>query len=244
MKNNKLRDKDATGHAIKDALEGKYGFEVVERDDGYVIGGSNTQYFDEYEKWQSYEKESIKFAKGKILDIGCGAGKHSLYLQSKGDNVFGVDISPLTIEVCKKRGLKNAEVLSIEKIESLKRNFDTFLLLGNNFGLLQNFNKAKKILKKLNKLSENRAIIIAESSDPYKTEENANLEYQKNNIEKGKMAGQRRIRIRYRGFTTDWFDYLGVSKEEMEKIVEGTGWKIKKFFDSERSSYIALIEKL
>ncbi len=237
------KNKDATGHAVYDAFYGKYGFEVVEREDGYVVGGNSSQYFDKYEKWSPHEKKAIKYAEGEILDIGCGAGKHSLYLQSKGFSVISIDISPLLIKVCKKRGLKKAKLLSIEKIQKLKKYFNTILLLGGNFGLLQNYNKAKNTLKLLYKVSKDKAVIIAESLDPYKTKQKANLEYIKFNLKRNRMAGQRKIRIRYRNFASDWFDYLGVSKKEMERIVEDTGWKIKKFFDSERSSYIAIISK-
>ena len=240
----KSQNKDATGHAVFDAFSGKYGFEVVEREDGYIVGGNTAQYFEDYKKWLPHEKQAVKFAKGKILDIGCGAGRHSLYLQSKGFDTTGIDISPLLIEVCKQRGIKNTAVLSIEKVDELNQRFDTLLLLGNNFGLLQNFKKARQLLKKLYAISEDNALIIAESSDPYKTEEKANLAYQKLNLKRGRMAGQRKIRIRYRNFTSDWSDYLGVSKKEMEEIVEGTGWQIERFFDSERSSYIAIMEKL
>lgn len=243
MNKNKALDEDVTGHAVFDAFNGKYGFEFVEREDGYVLGGNTRQYFDDYKNWLSHEKKAIKYAKGKILDIGCGAGKHSLFLQFKGFDIISVDISPLLIQVCKRRGLKKARILSIEEVESLEKTFDTFLLLGGNFGLLQNFNKAKRILKDLYKISGSRAVIITESSDPYQTKEKANLEYQKYNLKRGRMAGQRKIRIRYRSLISGWFDYLGVSQEEMREIIKDTGWKIKKIFDSERSSYIAILEK-
>jgi SAM-dependent methyltransferase len=237
-------NKDATGHAVYDAFNRKYGFEVVEREDGYIVGGNTSQYFEEYSKWLPHEKKAIRYAKGKILDIGCGAGKHSLYLQSIGFDVLGIDISPLLIKVCKKRGLRKVRLLSIWEVNKLNQYFDTILLLGCNFGLLQNFSKARNYLKLLYKVSKNKAVIIAESMDPYKTEQEANLKYQKYNLKRGRMAGHRKIRIRYRNFVSDWFDYLGVSKKEMENVVKDTGWKIKKTFDSERSSYIAVIEKI
>jgi len=58
------------------------------------------------------------------------------------------------------------------------------------------------------------------------------------------MGGQVRIRIRFRKYATKWFDYLMISKEEMEEILKGTGWKVKQFLDSEDSQYIAIIEKV
>ncbi len=57
------------------------------------------------------------------------------------------------------------------------------------------------------------------------------------------MAGQLRIRVRYKKSATEWFDYLIVSKNEMKQIVKGTGWKIKCFFDSSGPLYAGVIEK-
>lgn len=57
------------------------------------------------------------------------------------------------------------------------------------------------------------------------------------------MAGQLRLRIRFRKCVGNWFDYLIVSKKEMEEILKGTGWKIKEFIDSDDSAYVAAIEK-
>jgi 2-polyprenyl-3-methyl-5-hydroxy-6-metoxy-1,4-benzoquinol methylase len=56
----------------------------------------------------------MKSVKGRVLDIGVGAGRHSLYLQEKGFNVLGIDVSPLILEVCRKRGLKKSKLMQIE----------------------------------------------------------------------------------------------------------------------------------
>lgn len=90
--------------------------------------------------------------------------------------------------------------------------------------------------------SEN-ALIIANTFNPYKTDNPFHLEYQKINKQKGRMAGQVRIRIRFRKYVGRWFDFLMVSKEEMKEILKGTGWKVKEFIDSDDSEYIAIIEK-
>ncbi len=235
--------KDATGQAIWAAFNGKYGFEIIERDDGFIVGGITGQYLAEFKNWSPHEKKAIRYVKGNVLDIGCGAGKHSLYLQGKGFDVTPIDVSPLTIKVCTKRGLRNAKVLSIEDIDCFKQKFDTVLLLGNNFGLLQTVNKSRKLLRMIHQLTSKNAIIIAESSDPTKQQEIENIAYQKSNIKKGRLPGQRRIRIRFRNYCSDWFDYLGVSKKEMETVLEGTGWRVKQYFDSDRTSFIAIIEK-
>ena len=237
--------KDTYGEEIRAFFQGRESYEIVERDDGFIdLSGGSSVYFADFKKWSKHEKEAIKFAKGKILDVGAGAGRVSLYLQKRGFDVIAIDNSPLAIKICKKRGIKKAKVLPFERIEKLKPAvFDTVIMFGNNFGLFRNPKKARKLLKKLHKLTTPKALIITESNDPYKTKDPAHLSYHKFNKKRGRMPGQLRIRIRFRNYVGDWFDYLFVSKKEMKEILKVTGWRIKKFIDSEKSSYIAIIEK-
>ena len=86
--------------------------------------------------------------------------------------------------------------------------------------------------------------IIANTRDPYKTDDPAHLDYHRFNRKRGRMGGQERIRVRFGKYATKWLDYLMVSKEEMKEILDGTGWKVKKFIDSEGADYAAIIEKV
>ncbi|MFQ5837438.1 MAG: class I SAM-dependent methyltransferase [Thermoplasmata archaeon] len=237
-------DQDAFGHEILDYLKNKSGFEIVERDDGFFdVSGGPRAYFAEYEDWPPHEKEAMKFARGRVLDIGCGAGRHSLYLQERGLEVLGIDNSPLAIEVCRKRGLGETRVMSATQVSSRLGIFDTILMLGNNFGLFGSYERARWLLKRFRNMTSEDGRIIAESNDPYKTEVPEHLAYHDLNRERGRMPGQVRIRVRYKKYLTPWFDYLLVSKGEMESIVGGTGWKVRRFIDSEGSPYIAVIGK-
>ncbi|MFQ6121215.1 MAG: class I SAM-dependent methyltransferase [Methanosarcinales archaeon] len=237
--------KDGYGQEIWAYFKAKESFEIIERDDGYfsISGGAKT-YFSEYKDWPEHEKRSMRLVKGKVLDIGCGAGRHSLYLQKKGFDVIGIDNSPLAVKVCKLRGLKKIKVMSITDVGKFKLNsFDTIIMMGNNFGLFGSFKRTRLLLKKFYKITSPNALIIAESNDPYKTENPAHLEYHKLNRKRGRMAGQLRIRVRFEKYVGEWFDYLLVSKREMKEILDGTDWRVKKFIDSKKSSYIAIIEK-
>jgi SAM-dependent methyltransferase len=237
-------EEDAYGQEMWACHNGEGTYEIVERDDGYIDIGPDTKvYFSRYEEWSPHEKKAMEFVKGRVLDIGCGPGRHSLYLQDKGFDVLGIDVSPLAIKVCKLRGLKKAEVMSIEEVDFKPNSFDTIIMMGNNFGLFGNPKRAKRLLKKFHKMTSKNTLIIADTRDPYKTENPFHLEYQKFNRKRGRMSGQLRIRIRYKKYTTKWFDYLIVSKEEMKEILRGTGWKIKEFLDSRDSGYITIMEK-
>jgi len=239
-------NKDAYGQEIMEYLKTGKSFEIVERSDGFISPSSGPKnYFANFNNWNFYERKAISNAKGKILDVGAGAGRISLYLQKKGFDVTAIDNSPLAISVCRKRGVKKAKVLPIGDISKLSPNkFDTVVMLGNNFGLFGGFHKAKKLLKTLYKITAPRALILAESNNPYKTKDPNHRSYHKLNLKHGRMAGQLRIRIRFYKTIGDWFDYLLVSPHEMKTILDGTGWRIRKVISSEKSSYIALIEKV
>lgn len=240
--------KDALGHEISAFFRGEKSFEIIERNDGYInFSAGALEYFAEFNDWSECQKQAVEYAYGKILDVGAGAGRVSLYLQNKNLDVLAIDNSPLAIEVCKKRGVKHTEVLPIEQVGKFKPNsFDTIIMFGNNFGLFGSYKKAKVLLKKFYKITNPNALIIVESVDPYKAEEPIHLAYHEFNRQKGRMAGQLRIRVRFRNYATDWFDFLFVSKDEMTEILNNTGWKVKKFIGSDNDLYpvySAIIEK-
>lgn len=219
--------------------------EIIERDDDYIdVGSDFGQYFTEYKQWSALEKNAVDKAHGRILDIGCGAGRHSLYLQSRGFDVTGIDISPGAIKVCKLRGLQNAIVRPIDEIDKFKKNsFDTILMLGNNFGLFGSAENAKIILEKMFQITKPEAQIIAGTLNPHKTDNKEHLAYLRFNKRRGRMPGQIKMRIRYGKTVGEWFDYLFVSPEEMTAVIKNTNWQINHFIAPEESHYFAVIEK-
>jgi dipeptidyl aminopeptidase/acylaminoacyl peptidase len=84
--------------------------------------------------------------------------------------------------------------------------------------------------------------IIAASNDPYKTDNPDHLAYHAANRARGRISGQMRIRVRYKRYASPWFDWLLVSKKEMESILEGTGWVVSRYIDSD-TRYITIIDK-
>jgi len=238
------RDRDAFGQEMMEYYRTKEGFEIVERDDGFIdVSGSVGAYFREYKDWPAHERRSMRFAMGNVLDIGCGPGRHSLYLQKKGLHVLGIDNSPLAVEICRLRGLKRVKVMSITQVTRRLGTFDTILMMGNNFGLFGSPERARRLLRRFKGMTSSDARMIAQSHDIYNTTRKEHFEYHKMNRKRGRMAGQVRIRVRHLRCTGPWFDYLMVSKKEMEGILSGTGWRVDMFLDSGGPGYTAIIRK-
>ncbi len=238
-------EEDAYGQLVWAYHNGNEVYEIAERDDGYISASPLPRiYFSGYDEWAPYEKRAMEYVKGRVLDIGCGAGRHSLYLQEKGFDVLGIDSSPLATKVCGLRGLRKTQVISLDEAKFEPGSFGTIIMMGNNFGLFGSFRKAQMLLRRFCKMTSKDGLIVAETRDPYQTENPAHLDYHELNKKRGRMAGQVRIRVRFGKYATPWFDYLMVSKDEMKDILKGTGWKVKEFIDSGSSQYIAIIEKM
>jgi SAM-dependent methyltransferase len=237
---------DAYGEQLRAQYEQKIATaEAIERDDGHIDLGSDAGlYFTGYDEWPESERNAVDRSKGRVLDIGCGAGRHSLYLRSRGLDVTGIDSSPGAVDICKLKGLEKALVRPIAEVDKFGENsFDTILMLGNNFGLLGGFYEAKVILGKLGRITSHDAQMIAGTRDPYKTDDEAHLQYHKLNKDRGRMPGQIRMRVRYGKIVGEWFDYLFVSPNEMEDVLEGTGWQIDEILGTDGANYIAVIGK-
>jgi 2-polyprenyl-3-methyl-5-hydroxy-6-metoxy-1,4-benzoquinol methylase len=113
--------------------------------------------FGDYRSWSRRERQAINLAKGRVLDIGCGAGRFTLHLQQKGFEVTGIDNSSGAVKVCKLRGVKDVRLMSIDSIGSFRHgSFDTVIMMGNNFGLFGGFQKAKRLLKRLHGITSAR----------------------------------------------------------------------------------------
>lgn len=120
--------------------------------------------FRDYSDMPKIEQKALQLAKGKVLDVGCGAGSHGLTLQNDRKlDVTAIDISENAIQTCKLRGLKNAKVQDVMNLENEK--FDTILILMNGTGIFGTLKDTPKFLQKLKSLLLPKGQILIDSSD-------------------------------------------------------------------------------
>ncbi len=119
--------------------------------------------FRNFDQMPSLEQKALEQCRGSVLDIGCGAGSHSLYLQGKGHEVVGLDSSAGAIAVCRSRGLKNTLTTDINMYSG--KRFDTLLMLMNGIGLVGKVHRLEAFLDHLKLLLKPNGQILLDSSD-------------------------------------------------------------------------------
>lgn len=239
---------DAYGVAIMDYLSGVEDVvEIVERDDGCLTLAAGPEiYCSSYEDWPSAERKMMRKIKGPVLDLGAGAGRHTLYLQSRGIPVVAVETSPLAVEACRLQGVENILQGEFTDCELPKdQQFASVLLMGNNLGMVGTPERAKDFFQKLAEITTEDATIFAESLNPavMASLDDDFAQYQKKNRLEGKWDGQLQLRIRYRTCTTPWFSWLFCSPQEIEELLRETPFQLDSVTSSTSLLFTACIKK-
>ncbi|MFV8331853.1 class I SAM-dependent methyltransferase [Flavobacterium sp. GSP14] len=196
--------------------------------------------FRTYNEMPKLEQKALQLAKGKILDVGCGAGSHSLYLQNERNlEVYSIDISPNAIEACNQRGLKNTQVQNILEMDSdnPENKFDTILLLMNGTGIFGTLKETTPFLQKLKSLLKQDGQILIDSSD---------IIYMFDNDEDGGKwipsngyYGELTFTIRYKNEKEDEFPWLYLDYNTLQNAAFANGLKSELILEGEHYDYLA-----
>jgi len=219
---------DAFGHLLLDFLDGRRGQPLLERDDGHVGSALGPEvFFSERGTWPAEEQDVFEAVSGRVLDVGAGAGRHALSAERHGFEVLAIDISPGALEVCNRRGVRDARLLALEDVGPELGEFDTVLMMCGNFGLVGDRERALDTLRRLAGLTSSKARIVLDTVDPYVDADGSDAAYAVRNRERGRMPGQVTIRIRYGERVTPWYDLLNVSAQELAELAEETRWHVE-----------------
>jgi SAM-dependent methyltransferase len=193
--------------------------------------------FRSYNDMPLLEQKAMQLSKGKILDVGCGAGSHSLYLQNKeGAEVTAIDISENAIQACALRGIKNVHVQDILKMDETEK-FDTILLLMNGTGIFGKLDQVAVYLTKLRSLlNENGQILIDSSDIIYMFDED---EDGGKWIPGSAYYGEITFTISYKGEKETPFPWLYLDYNTLQNAAIDNGFQCELILEGEHYDYLA-----
>ena len=193
--------------------------------------------FRSFSEMPPLEQKALLLAKGKVLDVGCGAGSHSLYLQNeKKLNVTAIDISKNAIEACQLRGLENTKVETILEFETNEK-FDTILLLMNGTGIFGKLKNVSNYLQKLKSLlAENGQILIDSSDIIYMFDED---EDGGKWISGDAYYGELEFTISYKGQKEAPFPWLYLDYNTLQNAAVANGFQCEMVLEGEHFDYLA-----
>ncbi len=227
--------KDLFGKALLDYQNGNYTEDIIT---STSISEEDTlpldYLFRSYAEMPELEKKALEQIKGSVLDVGAGAGNHSLYIQDKGLSVKAIDISEGAIKVCKLRGVNDAEKLAIlDETET----FDTILLLMNGTGIFQTLKDVPDYLKHLKSLLKPNGQILIDSSDiKYMFEDEDGGFWQDMNAG---YYGELDYFLSYKNEDEAPMKWLYLDFNTLNIACASVGLKCKKVLDGEHFDYLA-----
>ncbi|MDF0706705.1 class I SAM-dependent methyltransferase [Flagellimonas okinawensis] len=228
---------DVFGMAIKDYQSGHYTEDIktyssLDEEDVIPI----PYLFRGFKEMPVIEQKALKLAKGKVLDIGAGAGSHALYLQNKGFEVTALDNSEGCVDVCKERGLTSVVLNTI--LDYSEERYDTLLLLMNGIGLAGKLNNLSPFLQHLASLLQPNGQVLLDSSDIiYMFEQDEDGGYWIPND--GSYYGEVSFEMEYKGVKSAPFDWVYVDFNTLQNACDSNGFNCELVISGEHYDYLA-----
>lgn len=228
--------KDLFGKAILDFQTKNSPQDLVTETNISVTDEMSVEYlFRDFSVMPKLEQIALQLSKGKILDVGCGAGSHALYLQEKGFDITGIDISINAISACELRGLKKTRVQNILEVEN--ETYDTILLLMNGTGIFRTLAETTKYMDKLKSLLNPNGQILIDSSDIiYMFDEDEDGSYL---VPVDGYYGELTFTVSYKGKTEEPFPWLYLDYNTLQNLAFANGLQCELILEGEYFDYLA-----
>lgn len=193
--------------------------------------------FRDFNEMPKLEQKALELSRGKTLDVGCGAGSHSLYLQNeKKLNVTAIDISKNAIKACQLRGLASAKETDILDLDSDEK-FDTILLLMNGTGIFGTLKNTSKFLEKLKSLLNPGGQILIDSSDIiYMFDEDEDGAYE---VPANGYYGELEFSLSYKDEKEESFPWLYMDYNTLQNAAFANGLQCELILEGEHYDYLA-----
>ena len=186
------------------------------------------------------ERTALQMATGKILDVGAGSGCHSLTLQEAGKEVHAIDISPLSVEVMKQRGVRSVSQTNLFN-EQFADEYDTILMLMNGSGIIGKLENLPDFFRKMKLLLRPGGCVLMDSSNlSYLFEEEdgsivINLA--------GDYYGEVDFQMQYKNVKGDSFDWLYIDFQTLSIYAAENGFKAELVKEGTHYDYLAKLSR-
>lgn len=194
------------------------------------------QLFREAKYMPLLERTALELAKGSILDVGAGSGCHTLALQSVGKEVCAIDISPLSVEVMKQRGVKDVQLVNLFD-EQFTNTFDTILMLMNGSGIIGRLENMPAFFQKMKQLLRPGGCILMDSSDLRYLFEDEDGSFVINLADD--YYGEIDFQMQYKEIKGDSFDWLYVDFQTLSLYAAECGFKAELIKEGKHYDYLA-----
>ncbi|MGL4852402.1 MAG: class I SAM-dependent methyltransferase [Phocaeicola sp.] len=195
-----------------------------------------SQLFRSYEEMPALEQLALQVAEGNILDVGAGSGCHALALQEMGKKVHAIDISPLSVEVMKNRGVEDATLINLFD-PALKEGYDTILMLMNGAGIVGVLDNMPLFLTRIQQLLKPGGKLLVDSSDLrylFEEEDGSFL------IDlAGDYYGEVDFSMQYKEVKGPTFDWLYVDFETLSHYATACGFEATLVKEGEHYDFLA-----
>ncbi|WP_298548304.1 class I SAM-dependent methyltransferase [uncultured Aquimarina sp.] len=235
-------NKDIFGEAIKDFYNKKYSEDIIVQAPDFDDDIIPIPYlFRTYPEMPKIEQKALDLAFGDVLDVGSGAGSHSLFLQENRKlNIQAIDISEGAIEICKKRGITNASVQDIFDLKEVQ--YDTLLFLMNGSGIIGKLANIDAFFSKIKNLIKPNGQILIDSSDiSYLfTEDDGSFWVDAS----ARYYGEMQYQLKYKKLQSDWFDWLYIDYNTLQNAANTNGFLCELLLEGENHDYLAKLTKV
>lgn len=196
--------------------------------------------FRPYVGMPELERKALDMTEGKILDVGAGAGCHAYELQNRGKDVTAIDISTLSCDAMKARGIAQVQNINIFD-KRLTGKFDTILMLMNGTGIIGKLKNMPDFFERIKELLSDNGQLLIDSSDLKYLYENEDGTY---DIDpSGPYYGEIDYQMVYRKIKGDPFDWLYVDFQTLKMLAEINGLKCELVAEGKHFDYLAKITK-
>ena len=183
------------------------------------------------------EQKAIELCRGKVLDVGAGSGCHSIILKEQGLEVVAIDISELSVEVMKERGINARNINFFD--ETFTEKFDTILFAMNGIGIVGKTDRLPNFFRSIKRLLAPGGQVLLDSSDIRYIfmDEDGGMDI---DLAAG-YYGEIDYKMRYKNITSEPFDWLYIDFDTLSMYAEEHGFNCEKCIDGEHYDYLARI---